>query len=102
PHRSTATPTRPLHAALPIFPDEAPNDAPRPTRSRIGVTGARNEGAAGGSSDSFGCRSSFSSVAAPVTTSIDQRSPAWVAISSELDRKSTRLNSSHVKISYAV
>src|SRR5207253_10897649 len=38
----------------------------------------------------------------PPTAATAGRSPRWTTSSSETDRKSTRLNSSHVAISYAV
>src|SRR5207302_10209966 len=71
-----------LHDALPISVDGRAGGVPDPARRQHGaISGAITADVAGRSSG---------------------RGRAWRGRMSSLDRKSTRLNSSHVKISYAV
>src|SRR5690606_42139861 len=93
-YATTAIYTLSLHDALPIFPATKVDHVQYDPISYSGVTSANQK--------SFGKRvfPSYDLTKADVIVSVDADFlSSW---GSTTDRKSTRLNSSHVKISYAV
>src|SRR5690606_41993790 len=87
---SPAVYTLSLHDALPIFGDRRP---PSVATSRGGRVSGATELRGSVVRRTSGYRAE---TLAPSATALDQK------VTHEQDRKSTRLNSSHVKISYAV
>src|SRR5690606_41454613 len=90
-----------LHDALPIF---HPSVVRRPSRADAGcgVSGAPGVGL-GGAREGVGRGGGTTAAEGGSAAGVEGAVTApWVRFSPDGDRKSTRLNSSHVKISYAV
>src|SRR5690606_41529334 len=88
----------PLHDALPIYLSPASGESPTISIFRYASSSISHCG-----------RSRYSRIGSwifSLTVSEENSAPCWKStprrVSSATDRKSTRLNSSHVKISYAV
>src|SRR5690606_41813216 len=99
-HPPPTTPvyTLSLHDALPIYLFRLANHH----HALVLGTGDLSEIALGWSTYGVGDHMSHYNVNASVPKTLMKALLRWLIASGQLDRKSTRLNSSHVKISYAV
>src|SRR5699024_11999109 len=100
--QAAATPSLPtpsLHDALPI----SPAAATRPIQTRLGASCEIDRLVSAMTNDSLGMGGKTPSITVHTNNTSRTHGDAAIArIASTTDRKSTRLNSSHVSISYAV